>query len=118
MLLSALLFIFGTIGMSHIIVDGRIFQELRNLAETILPEFWCQLFKCYQCCGFWCGLFVGYFTVVSNYGLLPETWYGVVIETFICGCAGSFLSAWGAVYLNVLEAKMVIDYKEVPEDEE
>ena len=105
---TALLFVLGTIGMSHIIVDGKIFQGVRALLERTLPDFVCEVFRCYQCCGFWCGLFVGYFTLTG--GLQP--WYWLIAQTFVCGCAGSFLSAWGAVYLNVLEAKMVIDYKD------
>ena len=98
---GVILFAFGAVGMSHIIVDGKIFQGVRDLADRILPSFLCEVLKCYQCSGFWCGLVCGYLILAMN---LP-VWWEIVATTFVSGCAGSFLSAWAAVYMNVLEAQ-------------
>lgn len=109
---SVLLFCFATIGMSHIIVDGSILKEFRDLMEKILPEKLNEIFKCYQCCSLYTGLFCGYFILIRP---LHISWYLAIILTFICGCASSFLSPWAALYLNVLETKMIIDCKEKEE---
>lgn len=95
-----LLFALGSIGMCHIIVDGKIFEWFRELLFKIMPNYLCELFRCYQCMGFWSGLFCGYF--ILGYNVHP--WWMAVTVTFICGCAGSALSAWAATYLNLLEA--------------
>jgi len=110
---TVLLFCLASIGMTHIMVDGSILQWFRDLMQKILPEKAYEVFKCYQCMGFWCGLFVGYFTIVKPFIGTPDfTWQLAVIATFICGCASSFLSPWAAIYLNVLETKMIIDCSE------
>lgn len=109
-----LLFCFASIGMCHIIVDGSILQGFRDLMQKILPEKVYEVFKCYQCTGFYTGLFCGYFTIVKP---LDIYWLMAIILTFMCGCASSFLSPWAAIYLNVLETKMVIDCAEDKKEE-
>jgi hypothetical protein len=111
---SVLLFCFATVGMSHIIVDGSILKEFRDLMEKILPAKLNEIFKCYQCCSLYTGLFCGYFILVRPC-LEPHQWLLTIIWTFLCGCASSFLSPWAALYLNVLETKMIIDCKEKEE---
>jgi hypothetical protein len=106
---NVIVFIFASIGMSHIIVDGKIAQSFRDYVQKVLSEFWAGMFTCYQCSGMYTGLFCGYFTIVQP---LQVNLILAIILTFICGCAGSFLSAWASIYLNVLEAKMVVNYKE------
>lgn len=106
---SVLLFVFSSIGLTHIIVDSSLLSVFRNLMERILPSSVYEVFKCYQCCGFWCGSFAGYFLLVRTTSL---PWWLQVIQVVLCGCAGSFLSQWGAIYLNVLEAKMIVTYKD------
>ena len=95
---SLILFAFSVIGMTHIVVDGSVFQPLRDLLQKILPEKLYQLFNCYQCCGAWCGFICGAILLSLN-----------PLVIFLCGCAGSFLATWGATYLNYLEAKTIID---------
>lgn len=107
--INFLLFCLSSIGMTHIIVDGTIFQGFRDLMQKILPEAIYEIFKCYQCAGMYVGLFSGYFLLV--HALDVAIWLQIIF-TFLCGCAGSFLSQWGAIYLNVLEAKMIVTYKD------
>ena len=104
-----LLFCIGTIGMCHIIVDSTIMAGLRQWAEEALPSKIARALQCYQCTGFWCGVFVGMC-------IMPYTAYTFFPVWFVCGCAGSFLSVWGATYLNFLEAKTLINIEDVSED--
>lgn len=87
----------AVIGMTHIIVDGTIFLPVRNFLKKWLPSKVYQLFECYQCCGTWCGFFIGW--------LLFGTWSAVIAVGF----AGSFVATWGATYLNYLEAQTLVN---------
>ena len=104
---NVILFILASIGMTHIIVDGSIFEGVRNWLKKQLSERAYGMLECYQCTGFWCGLVSGYFTIAM---FLP-LWTQFPI-TFFCGCASSYLSALAALHLNVLEARTVIDLNE------
>lgn len=109
---NVILFIFASIGMSHIIVDGKILQKVKDSLQKVLPESLFEIFKCYQCSGFWSGAFIGYFSIVKSVSdFEPLSLFATIALTFVCGCAGSFLSPWAAIYLNVLETRMVVDYK-------
>jgi hypothetical protein len=90
------LFIFASIGMTHIIIDGSIFESLRIWIKTNLPQKIAQLFQCYMCLGFWCGVFIGI-------NLFRE---GLPFY-FACGCAGSILSQFTAIVFNALEAATI-----------
>lgn len=82
--------------MTHIIIDGSIFQSFRNWIKQNLPEKFAKLFECYMCLGFWCGAILGLGIVSSN-----------PVEIFACGCAGSILSQATAIVLNLLEASII-----------
>lgn len=92
------LFSLGVVGMTHIIVDASIFQWLRDYMDAKFPDKVSKLIHCYQCSGFWCGLFCGWaaFSVIS--------WQ----QLFLAGCAGSLLANFMAIYMNYLEAKTII----------
>jgi hypothetical protein len=96
------LFSLGVIGMTHIIVDSSIFQWLRDLADKKLPAKVAKMLHCYQCCGFWCGLFCGWaaFSTITY----PQL--------FLAGCAGSFLANFVAIYMNYVEARTIITLDE------
>lgn len=96
------LFCLGTIGMTHILVDGSIFQWLRDGFDAILPAYISKLIHCYQCAGFWCGLLCGWFAFEHI----------TVYHLFLAGCASSVLSNFVALFLNFLEAKTVITLRE------
>ncbi len=92
--MEILLFCIGTIGMTHIIVDGTIFKWLRDLFDTYLFESISGMIHCHQCTGFWCGLFCGW-AVFSNI-----TWW----QIFVAGCASSILSLVVHKYVSYIEA--------------
>jgi hypothetical protein len=99
------LFTLGVIGMTHILVDATIFQPLRDWMDAKLPEKVSKLIHCYQCTGFWCGLFCGFLAFPFNYGYL-----------FLAGCAGSVLANFVALYMNYLEALTVINLPPTQEE--
>lgn len=92
------LFVFGVVGMTHIIIDASIFQWLRDYMDAKLPEKISKLIHCYQCSGFWCGVLCGWaaFSIIS--------WQ----QLFLAGFAGSLLANFMAIYMNYLEAKTII----------
>ena len=94
-----LVFAFGSIGMTHIIVDGAIFDKPREWLRNKFPQdhFITKLTGCYQCTGFWVGVVMGAALVSYN-----------PLVFFACGCASSFLSDWAAIYLNSLEANTAL----------
>lgn len=96
--MAYILFFFGVIGMTHILVDSTIMEPLRNWFDKNLPEKVSKLIHCYQCSGFWCGIICGWMAV-------PDITY---FQLFVAGCAGSFLSNFAALWMNVLEAQAVV----------
>ena len=54
-----LLFATAAVGLTNIIVHGSIFSPVRTwLQRTLKPGLY-EVFECYQCMGFWCGLLCG-----------------------------------------------------------
>lgn len=104
LLVKFMLFCFGVIGATHILVDGNIFSWLRGLLQKILPDSIYHLFTCYQCMGTWVGFLFGYW-------LLSQEWQIVLVA----GGAGSFLATVAALLLNYLETSTMLD---VDEDED
>ena len=100
--MEIVLFCLGCIGMSHIVIEGKIFESTRNWLKPKLPSTLYSLFECYQCTGFWAGL------LCSFLAFHDISWY----QVFVGGCAGSFLSASGALVLNYLEAKTIVNLED------
>jgi len=101
-----LLFVFSVIGLTHIVVDSKIFNYPREWTKK--QKWWIfkkasEAIECYQCSGFWCGLFCG-FIFVS-----PASIFTSVLWVLLSGFAGSFLAQWGANYLSYLESQTSID---------
>lgn len=100
-----ILFCLASIGLTHILVDSTLFQPVRDWistnAERNLPTWAAEKIKkligCYQCMGFWCGLFTGWMTFGLNLWVM-----------LLCGFSSSFLSIWAALYLNKIEAEAVV----------
>lgn len=91
--MSAILFILGVIGMTHIMVDSEIMEPVDEWTKTWMPpKMHHGLFECYQCSGFWCGVVLGLFVIGAN-----------PFVVFACGCAGSFLADLGKLILDRLE---------------
>jgi len=104
-IVNLLLFCVAVVGMTHILVDSTIFEPIRNFFRERVPVIG-KMMGCYQCSGFWCGLFLG-LTILS---------YNVWI-VFAAGCAGSFLATLGANYLTKLEAEAMVTVGEPPVEE-
>ncbi len=104
-MVTFLLFAFSSIGMAHIICDSTMFAHMRSNFESRSAQaenkgFWHflhQIVNCYQCCGFWTGLFMG--VILLNFN--PAIW-------FAAACAGSFLSLLAGYYFTFLEAKSIV----------
>lgn len=93
-MIEIILFLVGVIGFTHIVVDSKIFEPIREIAKKLLKSWY--FLDCYQCTGFWCGLICGMMVFPMHLWL-------------IAGFAGSFLATFGAILLNYFEAKTVID---------
>jgi hypothetical protein len=100
------LFVLGTIGLTHIVVDSSLFAPARRWLQGKLPEKIYRVFECYQCAGTWCGFLVGWMTMSTSLWTI-----------LVCGFAGSFLASWAAFYLNYLEAKTMIAMNDQPKKE-
>ena len=110
-----LLFAIASVGLTAILVDGKVFASLRESLfdrarfirekrerlklkpKFTFTEFLEGILTCYQCCGFWSGLFCGLLLVVtslSGYG--DEGKRLVILHSlliwFCCGVAGSLLA--------------------------
>lgn len=96
--MEIVLFCLGCIGMSHIIIEGKVFEAPRNWLKVWLPGTLYSLLECYQCTGFWVG-------ILCSYLVFGDITWG---QVFVGGCAGSFLSAIGALVMNYLEAKTIV----------
>jgi hypothetical protein len=100
-MVDLIIYVVATIGLTHILIDGSIFEPLRNLVRKFAPQKISQLISCYQCLGCWVGFLTGYY-------LLGGDW----VHTLAGGFAGSFLSNWAAIYLNYLEASTIVNMGE------
>jgi hypothetical protein len=97
--MNILLFIFATIGLTNILVHGKILDLIKIRRKTIREwmHFWDwskQLFECYECTGFWGGLIAG-ILVISR-------------DPFIfisCGFAGSVLSQFYSEIVYLIRSK-------------
>ena len=93
---TLILFIFATIGLTNIIVHGKILDNigLRSFLKKNLYSEIFELFDCYECTGFWSGVIMGA-TLISNDPLY-----------FIsCGFAGSVLSQFYSEFIFFLRSK-------------
>ncbi len=93
------LFVFGVIGLTNILIYGKILQGLRDFFSMLLPDSFYEILECYQCMGFWTGMIIGYIVMTSHFS-------GILV----CGFAGSFLSHFAALLVEYLEAHNMIPY--------
>lgn len=106
-MLNFILFVLSTIGLSSILVESVVFEPFRawlkttdknhNLLIYFKPKL-SKIFSCFQCMGFWTGLFCGLILVSFN-----------PIIILCCGFAGSFLSPFSSTLINYLEAQTLIN---------
>lgn len=100
-LLELLVFSFATVGMSHIIVDGSIFNPFKTWLEKggWLKGKLLSLMNCYQCSGFWSGVFVG-----LNMWLLGADPVHNIFALFLYGCMGGLLSPSVAIVIMWIQS--------------
>lgn len=103
-MLNFVLFVLATIGLSSILVESVIFDPFRQwlkIPNVGLKQFFksklSKIFSCFQCMGFWTGLFCGLILVSFNPFII-----------LCCGFAGSFLSPFASTLINYLEAQTLI----------
>ena len=103
-MIMLLLFVISTIGMSNILVHGKILDDdhlgLRSWLKRKLGKYK-DVFDCYECTGFWCGFFMG--------SLLISFWNPFVLIP--CAFAGSGIMHAYIILTDFLQSKtdFVID---------
>lgn len=113
-----LLFLFASIGMTHIMVDSSIMLPFREFVKNYAPNkiLWIKPkegIECYQCMGFWCGIVCG--GLLSSLIFVDPKYIG--ITTFLCACASSYTANTGAYIIAYLEANSVIDIQRIRRDD-
>jgi hypothetical protein len=101
----------AAVGLSHLAVDGSIFKGVRGRLVKKYKEThpWVlELITCYQCTGFWSGVFVALLLQPISWGF---SWYWCLplwlfVTPLVFGFATSYLSMAGAAFLNYLDAPM------------
>lgn len=148
-----LIFCMATVGLTAILVDGKIFLSFRERLDRRVREqeerqqkkiasggmmrrswsgFLLGIVTCYQCCGFWSGLFCGLFFTVSRclintpivffIGLQPQTEAAGVVQFvfaaffwLMCGFVGSFLATAYLMLVELIFAKTMLYRRTNPE---
>ena len=110
-MLSVILFMVISFWMSSIIVEQKVFQEIREYivaryeaCPTCFPlKKLCQLISCVICTGFWCGAFITW-TGFDVFGIHPywDIFYGALL--------GSFGSYVGLIATTVIEVTIKVKY--------
>jgi hypothetical protein len=127
--MEIMLYVLGVIGLTHILVDSKVMQPIRDWFNEpywppmgkclktlfIHPLVWLldyfvkpigQIIGCYQCCGFWAGLVTAWL-VITN---------ATFCQILAGGFAGSFLANAAAIYMNYLEAQTIVRLQEDHKD--
>lgn len=97
-LASLALFAMSAVGLTNILIYGKILNIPREWFKSLVPEKVGEALECYQCTGFWAGAFAGACLLTLN----P---FGVLMA----GLAGSFLSEFVEVVKEYLEANSMIN---------
>ena len=145
-----LIFCMATVGLTAILVDGKIFLPFRERLENRVREqeerqqakggkmrrtwsgFLLGIITCYQCCGFWSGLFCGLFFIVSRWLFNPfmiymgsSIWFGIFLQVILTpffwllyGLAGSFLATVYLMLTELIFAKTMLHRRTNPEPPE
>ncbi len=102
-MLELVMWIFGCVGMTHIIVESEISKKVKDFIEPFTPSFLFKALNCYQCAGFWSGAFITTGYLMHEYSLETD-WFLI----FVGGCASSFLSTFFAIFLTYIEANSMV----------
>lgn len=102
-----LLFAFATIGLTNILVHGKILDDIEIGNKTVrgwmtTPKFLREMLDCYECTGFWAGLIIGLFFMMPY-------WWSIILY----GLAGSVLAQTYTDLMYLLRSKVEF---EIPEE--
>jgi len=95
--------VLGSIGMTNIIVESDISKAVKDRIKPYLPQFFMKMLNCYQCSGFWSGVFTTGLLALFNNWTIDK-----LHLIFLGGCATSFLATFFAFLQTYLEANSVI----------
>ena len=90
--MNFLLFILGTFGLMHVIVDGEILEPFRSFIDKYVTPRLASMVHCYQCMGFWAGALMSLFLISYN-----------PLVVFIHACIGSYLGLLSPYILTFLD---------------
>jgi hypothetical protein len=110
------MFCIGTIGLTNILVHGRILDVIyvRPFAEWLLKKVGLEaVLTCYECMGFWSGLLNGIIWCPLIFGSWSSLWLIPIVIS--AGWAGSVLSA---TYMDVMYIIRANIQFEVPDETE
>ena len=111
-MIDFLVFLFGCIGITSIIVDGEIFKPIKDFIQNKVPEFINTLLNCYQCSGFWVGIIFGFCLEYKNLNNFSAFAY-----LFLLGGLSSASSYFYALYLTYLEANSMVQFNDYPNED-
>lgn len=140
------IFCMATVGLTAILVDGKIFLPFRERLENRVREqedvaqngkvrrswsgFLYGIITCYQCCGFWSGLFCGLFFTISHWASSPlwvvgvhgDAGFAIIVQLILspffwlmCGFVGSFLATVYLMLVELIYAKTMLCRRTNPE---
>ena len=101
------LFALATIGLTNILVHGRILDLIKISGKSVrewmnTPEFLKEMLGCYECTGFWAGIIVGLFFL----HFVP--WWLILLYGF----AGSVLAQTYTDLMYLLRSKIEFELPE------
>lgn len=124
-----LLFCFASVGMTAIIVDGKLFapfrdwligystflkekrEKYRQKPSFTFVEFFEGIVTCYQCCGFWCGLICGLLLTTTFPQIFVENrpHFSILNTLLMWLCTGAAGSVLADLYVRVIELMFSAD---------
>jgi len=63
-MMNFFIFLLACIGMTNILVHGKILDVIKVFGKSLrswltTPKFLAEMLNCYECAGFWVGIFLG-----------------------------------------------------------
>lgn len=109
-MVEVLFFVFGSIGMTQIIVESTLSKNIKDKVKKYTPsflmpvtDFFLSLTGCYQCTGFWAGMFISAIMLIP---CAESYWdYGKI---FVGGCFSSCICPFWTSILLYIDSKTVI----------
>jgi hypothetical protein len=98
-----ILFCLGSIGLTHAVVYGKVFNWLRDWIDVKSPIL-SELIHCPACSGFWLGMISACFLL---FPLMDFGWMNIFI-IIGGGWVSSYLSSLADVIFQYLESKTII----------